>query len=177
MRLSVPTLAGISVTLLLAACGSSSGSHSSAAAAAAASPTPTGPTVRTAASSTLGATVLVDARGLTLYRLSGEHSGHWICVHGCLQLWHPLTITAGARPSGSLSGLGVVTHPGVGGQVTYHGMPLYTFAQDQSAGQAKGQGFKDVGTWNAVPASGHAPAGKSSQPPASSPSSGGSYGY
>lgn len=34
--------------------------------------------------------------------------------------------------------------------MTYKGMPLYTFAEDTAPGQAKGQGIKDVGTWNAV---------------------------
>ena len=60
-------------------------------------------------------------------------------------------------------------------------MPLYTFAQDQQPGDAKGQGLKDVGTWNAVrtgaaattaakaPAAPEAAAGaKSESPPAES---------
>lgn len=128
----------------------------------------------TAANAAVGSTVLVNACGLTLYRLSGEHSGHFICVNGCLQIWHPVTVSAGSRPSGGVTGLSMIKRPGVGDQVTYHGMPLYTFAQDRSPGQAKGQGLKDFGTWNAVSTAGP----KASQAPASTaPSSGGSYAY
>jgi predicted lipoprotein with Yx(FWY)xxD motif len=172
MRLSLPSLLAVPATLLLAACGSSY-SSSSPGATPGASAAPTGTTVRATANSTVGTTVLVNARGLTLYRLSGERTGHFICVNGCLNLWHPLTVSAGNRPSGSISGLGVIKRPGLGNQVTYHGMPLYTFAQDQSPGQAKGQGFKDVGTWDAVSTGGHA----STKAPASPPSSAGKYAY
>jgi hypothetical protein len=51
----------------------------------------------------------------------------------------------------------------------HNGMPLYTFAQDQQPGDVKGQGLKDVGTWNAVTTSASsAPAtSTTSQPPAS----------
>jgi predicted lipoprotein with Yx(FWY)xxD motif len=171
MRLSIPCLAAVSATLLLAACGSSSSSNSGHVAAA--SGTPAARTVHTAANSTLGATVLVNAGGLTLYRLSGERTGHFICVNGCVKIWHPLTVPAGSRPTGSVSGLGVIKRPGGGDQVTYRGMPLYSFGQDQTPGQAKGQGFRDVGTWNAI-----SPSGKpSSPPPASKPSSGGGSAY
>jgi predicted lipoprotein with Yx(FWY)xxD motif len=58
-------------------------------------------------------------------------------------------------------------------QVTYKGMPLYTFAQDQKAGDAGGQGIKDVGTWSAVSTA----ATKPSAPAPSAPASGGKYGY
>jgi len=177
MRLSIPSLAALPAALLLAACGSST--SSSAAPSAAATPTPAATTVHTAANSAVGTTVLVNASGMTLYRLSGERSGHFICTHSCLAVWHPLTVSAGHRPQGSVGGLGVIKRPGVGQQVTYRGMPLYTFVQDRSAGQAKGQGLKDVGTWNAVStarqATPKAPAATSST--SSTSSSGGGYAY
>ena len=169
MRLTVPSLAAVPVTLLLAACGSSQ----TASPAASAAPTPA--SVHTSANATLGETVLVNARGLTLYRLSGEHAGHFICIKGCLQIWHPLTVAASSQPRGSVTGLSAVNRQGLGKQVTFHGMPLYTFAADHSPGQAKGQGLKDVGIWNAVGATGkstpQAPAGSSSS------SSGSRYSY
>jgi hypothetical protein len=57
-------------------------------------------------------------------------------------------------------------------------MPLYTFAQDQHPGDAKGQGFKDVGTWSAVTVSGAAaPATGGESPHTTSTSSGGRSGY
>ncbi len=169
MRLSLPSLAALTGTLMLAACSSSYSSP----AAAPASATPSGATVRATANSIVGSTVLVNARGLTLYRLSGERSGHFICVKGCLHIWHPLTVSTGSAPNGSVSGLGVIKRAGLGDQVTYHGMPLYTFAQDHSPGQARGQGLKDVGTWNALSTGAH----KSTTAPASPSSSGGKSAY
>jgi predicted lipoprotein with Yx(FWY)xxD motif len=151
LKLILPALA---TTLLLGACGGSSGAGTSMSSGNAS----TGVTVKTAANSTLGSTVLVDQQGLTLYRLSGEQAGKFICTAGCLKLWHPLTVSSGAKPLGGVSALGVVKRPDGGEQVTYKGMPLYTFMQDQSPGQAKGQGFKDVGTWNAVSTGGSATA-------------------
>jgi predicted lipoprotein with Yx(FWY)xxD motif len=113
---------------------------------------------------------------MTLYHLSAEQNGKWICTSAaCVQVWHPLVAQAGAAPKGSVGSLGTVKRPDGTSQVTYKGMPLYTFAQDQKPGDAKGQGIKDVGTWSAVTTS----AGTSSTPATSTPSkpSGGSYGY
>jgi predicted lipoprotein with Yx(FWY)xxD motif len=135
--------------------------------------------VKTAPNATLGATVLVNAQGITLYHLSGEQNGKWICTSaGCVQAWHPLTAQAGGSPSGSVGSLATVKRPDGTIQVTYKGMPLYTFAHDQRPGDAKGQGIKDVGTWTAVTAKAAAssPPATSTPAPASS-SGGGGYGY
>ena len=35
-------------------------------------------------------------------------------------------------------------------QVTYKGLPLYSFDGDMKAGDANGEGIKDVGTWHAA---------------------------
>jgi len=113
---------------------------------------------------------------MTLYRLSGEQGGKWICTSACVQAWHPLIAPAGGSPKGGVSSLGTVKRPDGTVQVTYRGMPLYTFAQDQKPGDAKGQGIKDVGTWNAVTTSGAAKSPPASSTPAPS-SSGGNYGY
>ncbi len=126
-------LPALGVSLLLAACGSSSS-----------------PVVKTASNSKLGATVLVDAQGMTLYHLSVEQHGKFVCTAGCVKIWAPLTVASGSKPSGPVGSLGTIRRPGGGLQVTYKGEPLYTFAQDTSAGQANGQGVKDVGTWTAV---------------------------
>ncbi|HEY2282026.1 MAG TPA: hypothetical protein VGH60_00575 [Solirubrobacteraceae bacterium] len=151
MKALVPALAA---SLTLAACGSSSSKSGSSTQAATPATTTTSSegaaVVKSASSSTLGATVLVNAQGMTLYSLSGEHGGKFICTSSaCLQVWHPLTVSTGT-PSGSVGSLGTVKRSDGTVQVTYKGMPLYTFAQDQSPGEAKGQGIKDVGTWSAV---------------------------
>ena len=91
-----------------------------------------------------------DGFGLhTLYRLSVEKKGHFICTGSCTQLWHPLHPRHGKAPTG-VSHLSVLTRPDHTKQIAYRGHPLYTFAQDTMKGDVKGQGFKDVGTWSVI---------------------------
>jgi predicted lipoprotein with Yx(FWY)xxD motif len=115
---------------------------------------------------------------MTLYHLSGEQNGKFICSSSsCVAIWHPLTVVTGSTPSG-MAGLGTVKRPDGTVQVTYKGEPLYTFAQDTSAGETKGQGIKDVGTWTVVTtgsAAASAPATTTTTTPSSSSSGG--YGY
>lgn len=148
MKFLIPTVTAL---LLLSACGGSSSSSSSSAASPQTGSSSSSMVVKTASNSSLGGTVLVNAKGLTLYRLSGEQGGKFICTSAaCVQTWHPVVAPSGGKPSGSVRSLGVVKRPDGTEQVTYKGMPLYTFVQDQAPGDAHGQGFKDVGTWNAV---------------------------
>ena len=106
--------------------------------------------VKTATSATLHTTVLIDAQGMTLYHLSGESTGKFICTSAaCVQVWHPVTVSGAVTPSG-VSSLATVKRPDGTVQVTYKGTPLYTFSSDKAAGEDNGQGVKDVGTWTAV---------------------------
>jgi predicted lipoprotein with Yx(FWY)xxD motif len=159
--------------LLLAGCGSSSNSttsSSTAQPAAATTQSSSGGTVKTASSS-LG-TILVAANGMTLYHLGGEQNGKFICANStCTGIWHPLTVTSGSTPSGEVGSLGTVKRPEGATQVTYKGAPLYTFAQDRQAGEVKGQGIKDVGTWSVI-TTGSAAASSGTQ--STAPESGGS---
>jgi predicted lipoprotein with Yx(FWY)xxD motif len=78
-------------------------------------------------------------------------------------------IVHGSVTGQGVTSLGTIVRPdGAGRQVTYRGLPLYTFAGDTSPGDASGNGFKDVGTWLAATSVG------AMQPPASS---GSRYGY
>jgi predicted lipoprotein with Yx(FWY)xxD motif len=185
-KLLIPTLAA---TALLAACGSSSKSSTSTTSAASTAATQaasshsaagSGAVVKTASSSSVGGTILVDSQGMTLYHLSGEQNGKFICTSGtCLGVWHPLTVAAGSTPTGA-SALATVKRPDGTVQVTYKGTPLYTFAQDTAPGQANGQGIKDVGTWSAVTVSGgegSAASTSTSSKGASSSGEGGGGGY
>jgi predicted lipoprotein with Yx(FWY)xxD motif len=179
LKYLLPTFAA---SLTLAACGSSykspgsaaTPSSSSSSTAAASSGEAAKGVVRTASNATLGATVLTDARGLTLYRLSGEQGGRFICTNSaCLALWHPLTTSVAVASHGTVGSLGTVKRPEGTEQVTYKGMPLYTFSQDQRPGEAKGEGFKDVGTWNAVKVSTGATPAQSAPASQPAPSRGG----
>ncbi len=173
----------LAVSLPLAACGGSSYSSGSSSPSSAATASPAAATqpsgaavVKTAPNSSLGATILVDSAGMTLYRLSGESAGKFICTSSaCLSVWHPLKAQAGVTPSGAAS-LGVVKRPDGSSQVTYAGGPLYTFASDRAPGQANGQGLRDVGTWGVVKvgsASGSAASESAPSEPAETGSEGG----
>ena len=182
MRQSVKLLTPmLAVSVLLAACGSSSSTSTSSTqasqTAASQSEGASVAVVKTATSSSLGKAVLVDAQGMTLYALSGEQNGKFICsTSACEGVWHPLTVSPGTTPSGSVS-LGTVKRPNGSVQVTYNGMPLYTFAQDHAAGEANGQGVKDVGTWSAVtPSSSGSAGGAAPSPSTPSTTSGGESG-
>jgi len=190
LKLSIPTIA---VSLLIAACGSSSSSNttSSAASTQPAAQTSTeasSAVVKSASNSTLG-TILVNGQGLTLYHLSAEQNGKFICTSSaCTSVWHPLTVASGSAPSGEVGSLGTVKRPDGTLQVTYKGMPLYTFVQDRQSGEVKGQGIKDVGTWSVITvsstgstpstsSSGGTPSSTGSAPAAPEESNGGGGGY
>lgn len=106
--------------------------------------------VKTANNAKLHEKVLVDLKGLTLYSLSAETHGKFICKGACLKDWHPLYVKAGVKPTGPVK-LGTIKRPDNGKrQVTFEGRPLYTFNEDAQPGDVKGQGIKDVGTWHAA---------------------------
>jgi predicted lipoprotein with Yx(FWY)xxD motif len=95
-------------------------------------------------------TVLTNTKGLTLYTLSGEGHGKFICTTPtCLKAWPPLLVTPGTTPKGPVK-LGTVKNPEGKTQVTFKGMPVYTFEGDSKKGEANGEGLKDVGVWHAV---------------------------
>jgi predicted lipoprotein with Yx(FWY)xxD motif len=105
--------------------------------------------VKEAHNQTLSKTVLIANSGLTLYSLSVEKHGNFICTGSCLADWHPLVVAAGVKPTGPVA-LGTVKRPDGRRQVTFAGRPLYTFDGDSKRGDAKGEGIKEVGTWHAA---------------------------
>jgi len=125
--------------------------------------------VMTAKNKTLGQTILVNRNGRTLYSLSVERNGRFICTSSCVSVWKPLVVAKGSVPTGAAH-LSAVQRPDGRRQVAYRGRPLYTFSGDMRAGDVKGNGFKDVGVWR--PATVSAPHSS----PAPSPPGGG-YGY
>jgi predicted lipoprotein with Yx(FWY)xxD motif len=162
-RLSFPLRAAFLLTAAVAAIGLTVG-----AAASSGSSHPTKRVVKEAQNQALGKIVLTTKSGLTLYSLSVEKHGNFICkTKSCLADWHPLVVPAGTKPTGPVQ-LGTVKRPDNRIQVTYQGRPLYTFDADTKPGQANGEGFKDVGTWHAA----SPPAGQSHAAPTPAPPSG-----
>ncbi|MDX6627637.1 MAG: hypothetical protein QOE56_2626 [Solirubrobacterales bacterium] len=111
---------------------------------------PTKTVAKKADNSALGETILTNTAGRTLYSLSAEKNGRWICTTaGCKASWRPLVVAGGVKPKGPVT-LGTRTRPDGRIQVTYKGLPLYTFNGDVKSGEANGEGIKDVGTWHAA---------------------------
>jgi predicted lipoprotein with Yx(FWY)xxD motif len=120
--------------------------------------------VMTAKNTTLHKTILVTRSGRTLYSLSAERGGKFICTDStCLSLWKPLTVAKGTKPAG-VSRLSTVRRPDGKTQVAYKSGPLYTFADDRQRGDVKGNGFKDVGTWRVAVVGKAAPASSGTTP-------------
>jgi predicted lipoprotein with Yx(FWY)xxD motif len=144
------SISGLVLTgTIAAACGSST------AAPPAGTGTGTSATTPAAVDTTTDAkfgTILVNGKGFTLYRLSTDSTNKSACNSACAKVWPPLLMTgSGSAVAGSgVTGLGTIK-VSEGEQVTYKGMPLYTFIGDTSAGQVNGQGVKDTwGTWFAI---------------------------
>jgi predicted lipoprotein with Yx(FWY)xxD motif len=191
----VLALAGVAlVGLLAAACGSStpSASPTTTKVAAGGSPGTTAPTAQVVANamsnSTIGATILVNSAGMTLYQLSTDTATTSACTGACASAWPPLTVASGMTPKGGTGTdgtWGTLTRSDGTLQVTYKGHPLYTFAGDKSAGSTSGQNVKDgSGLWTVVtvgstsaPATTVAPTPAKTTPTTTKPSSGGGYGY
>ena len=158
LLVAIAIAAGLTVTLLLVTRSSNASGGSAL--------------VKTVHNATLGRSILVTRNGLTLYSLSAERHGRFICTTGaCLSIWKPLVVARGVTPTG-VKGLSVVKRPDARRQVAFRGAPLYRFAEDTKPGQVKGNGFKDVGVWRPV-----ATGSKTAAPTAPTPAPSNSYGY
>ena len=104
---------------------------------------------KSAASATLGETILTTTRGFTLYSLREEKHQRFVCDRRCLNKWRPLVVGARTQPKGPVK-LGTVRRPDGRTQVTYRGHPLYTFKDDHRPGEVNGEGVEDVGLWHAA---------------------------
>ena len=182
---AMPVLAGGAA--LLAACGSSGSPSASGTAAAtgggttapaaARSSMPTGSAAISTRSTSKG-TVLVDAKGRTLYWFAIDTPTSSKCTGTCATYWPPVTGKPAAAAGASLPhALGSITRSNGQVQATYDGHPLYTYVGDTAPGQVKGNGLKlSGGLWWAATPSGTKLGAAAASSPSSSTSSGG-YGY
>jgi predicted lipoprotein with Yx(FWY)xxD motif len=144
-------IAGIGVAaVLLAGCAKSSTGASSGGSSPS---TSGGASIQTESVSGIG-TVLANAAGLTLYHNTKEKNGVIACTGSCTSVWPPVAATGSLpKATGTMNGtFGTIKRPDGTTQLTYAGMPLYTFSGDTAAGQAHGQGIE--GIWFAMNASG-----------------------
>jgi len=97
------------------------------------------PVVAAVTDPTLGQ-ILVNASGMTLYRLTQDHPGFSACSGSCAALWPPLTVAGTPGLASGLAGsLTTFARPDGSLQVQYNGMPLYLFAGDAKPGDVNGQ--------------------------------------
>jgi predicted lipoprotein with Yx(FWY)xxD motif len=183
-RKSILALAGAALlAVALAACGGSDdNSNSNAAADMGSGSGAGGQTVATKSVSGVGE-VLVDSSGKALYTNDMDTGSKIACTGQCLTEWVPLAAPSGGKPTSDDSAvqakLGTVKRPDGSSQVTFGGLPLYSFVED-TAGQVTGNGFADSfdGTdfvWTAATASGAA-SSSSTTTSGSSGGGGGVYG-
>ena len=135
------------LTLAGAACGSSPGVTRSATS-----------TSMVLVSRSAHGVLLVNSDGRTLYAFTADHGSRIVCGVTCTPIWPPLTVRRGEAPtkaSGLSGALGTIIRSDGSHQVTYNGLPLYTYTGDSGPGQTNGQGIVEQygstkGTWFAV---------------------------
>lgn len=179
-------LAGIAaLSLVAAACSSSAKTSSPPASSAPAgaqssSSSSSGGAVTIETKTGAMGTYLVNGAGMSLYMFASDTSSKSACTGQCLTYWPPVTGTATASGGANASMLGTITGTDGKMQVTYGGHPLYTFTEDTSPGDTKGQGSTNFGAkWWLVAPSGQiiqgSSAGGSSSSSSSSSSGGGGW--
>ncbi|HYN69032.1 MAG TPA: hypothetical protein VEX41_02330 [Candidatus Eisenbacteria bacterium] len=93
---------------------------------------------------TVGTVLVAGSNGMTVYifLMDVKDSGTSVCTGGCLETWPALTVPAGGSPvagTGVIGTLGTITRADNGElQVTYNGLPLYFFKNDQAPGDTNG---------------------------------------
>jgi predicted lipoprotein with Yx(FWY)xxD motif len=101
-----------------------------------------------------GATVLTNAKGLTLYWFAPDTPTTSKCYGSCAQYWPPVIGTA-AEGSGIAGKFGTIKRTDGTSQITYNSHPLYTYIADTGLGQAHGNNINlNGGVWHEVTVSG-----------------------
>jgi predicted lipoprotein with Yx(FWY)xxD motif len=159
LRIAAIALAVIAASVAIAACGDDDSDSETTAAGSTTGPVAGTDTI--SVQSMGGLDALVDADGNALYFNDQDTKGKIVCTAECAAIWLPVTTESGQPSSDDAAveaKLGVVTSPDGASQVTYEGMPLYTFTEDPP-GEVTGNGFVDAFagvtfTWTAATANG-----------------------
>ncbi|HET8985960.1 MAG TPA: c-type cytochrome [Trueperaceae bacterium] len=88
---------------------------------------------------------LADAEGNSIYLYTLDQDGTSACIDACVNNWPPVLVEAGAEVTVA-EGLdaalvGTVERADGTSQLTYGGVPLYTFRRDTQPGHVRGQGL------------------------------------
>jgi predicted lipoprotein with Yx(FWY)xxD motif len=149
MHLGRNSILGIAVVALLAlglaACGGGDDNSDDSGSAGGMGAGNGGQTVGTESVSGVG-DVLVDSSGMALYTNDVDTRSKIACTDQCAAEWLPLAAPNGGEPTSDDSAiqgkLGTMQRSDGSSQVTFDGLPLYTFVDD-SPGQVTGDGFSD----------------------------------
>lgn len=191
MTRTIHAFALLAVLSALAIAGCGGGSSSTTESGSGGSETPASGSPEEGAMTLTGAevsglgTVLVDSEGFTVYMFAKDKGTTSSCYGGCEAAWPPVTTNeAPTGGEGAMSSqLGTTKRKDGTMQVTYAGHPLYTFVDDESPGEANGNGSEAFGgKWSALDEAGSAVAGTASGETeaageSSESSSSGGYGY
>lgn len=87
--------------------------------------------------------------GYTLYRLTKDSMDKSVCTGKCATVWIPVLLAPGQKTAVGVgvSHLGSFTRAGGEHQVTYEGIPLYTFIGDKKPGEVTGNVKDTWGQW------------------------------
>jgi predicted lipoprotein with Yx(FWY)xxD motif len=149
-----PKLTGLLIlfSLIGAACSSTANADNPADNPPIALPPTGGGTVQVADNPEFGQ-ILMTSDGMTLYTNTVDTPEDLRCTNlACTGFWPPYTVDAQPTADEEIQGsLGTITRPDGSTQLTYNDQPLYTFYLDKQPGEAKGNGFTDLGgTWHVV---------------------------
>ena len=86
------------------------------------------------------ATVLTDAKGMTLYIFVRDEPGKSNCTGGCAGAWPPLMVDAGVAPAENFS---IIVRIDGTKQWAYKDKPLYLWSRDEKPGDTMGEGVFD----------------------------------
>ena len=156
----LPITVAITMTLVVAGCGSSSsgsGGSSYGGASAGGGYGDSKPAKSDSAAIALRNGHLVDGQGRSLYLFEADKTRSSTCSGQCAQAWPPVVAKGEPSPAkGVRAGLLGTSARGDGdNQVTYAGHPLSRYAGDQAAGETNGQGLDQFGAeWYLVMANG-----------------------
>ena len=87
--------------------------------------------------------VLADVKGMSVYTFDSDSTNTSTCSGGCIKVWPPLEVPAGATvlpPYSSITGNNGKP------QLTLNGLPLYYFHNDKVPADAQGE----YGPWHLV---------------------------
>lgn len=164
VRLGMPLAA---TAMVVAACGStgSGGSSGSGGGTTTTSSSSSGMHVASMVKTAHGShgTYLVDGSGHALYLFAKDKNGKSACDSSCASFWPPAEVHGKPKAGSGVqaAALGTTSRSGGALQVTYHGHPLYYYAQDSKPGDTLGQGQTTFGgLWTLVSPAGTAITGK-----------------